>query len=114
MRRIYAFADRCRQAGTGCSCARAQAPPATESPARVNLGSSRNRQRATMISNRSTGFIAAAAAFPFAALTLAACDAAVNPGDTNGQGVTAYAGAWYAVSSAGDMVMGSSSSGSGY
>jgi hypothetical protein len=31
-----------------------------------------------MISNRSTGFIAAAAAFPFAALTLAACDAAVS------------------------------------
>ena len=37
-----------------------------------------------------------------------------NPGDTNGQGVTAFGGAWYAVSPSGDTVTGSSSSGSGY
>jgi predicted lipoprotein with Yx(FWY)xxD motif len=32
-----------------------------------------------------------------------------NPGDTNGQGVTAFGGAWYAVSPAGDMVTGAGS-----
>jgi predicted lipoprotein with Yx(FWY)xxD motif len=39
-----------------------------------------------------------------------------NPGDTNGQGVTAFGGAWYAVSPAGNMVTGagSGSSGSAY
>ena len=37
-----------------------------------------------------------------------------NPGDTNGQGVTAFGGAWYAVSPTGDMVMGSASTGGGY
>ena len=36
-----------------------------------------------------------------------------NPGDANGQGVTAFGGAWYAVSPAGDMVKGSPSSSSG-
>jgi len=36
-----------------------------------------------------------------------------NPGDANGQGVTAFGGAWYAVSPAGDMVMGSASSSGG-
>ena len=37
-----------------------------------------------------------------------------KPGDTNGQGVTAFGGAWYAVSPTGDMVMGSASTGGGY
>ena len=39
-----------------------------------------------------------------------------NPGDTNGQGVTAFGAAWYAVSPAGATVTGggSGSSGSGY
>ena len=39
-----------------------------------------------------------------------------NPGDTNGQGVTAFGGAWYALSPAGDAVTGSGSgsTGSGY
>jgi predicted lipoprotein with Yx(FWY)xxD motif len=39
-----------------------------------------------------------------------------NPGDTNGQGVTAFGGAWYAVSPAGEMVSGSGtgSSSGGY
>jgi predicted lipoprotein with Yx(FWY)xxD motif len=39
-----------------------------------------------------------------------------NPGDTNGQGVTAFGGAWYAVSPAGNTVTGagSGSSSSGY
>jgi predicted lipoprotein with Yx(FWY)xxD motif len=33
-----------------------------------------------------------------------------KPGDTNGQGITAFGGGWFALSSAGDMVSGSSSS----
>jgi predicted lipoprotein with Yx(FWY)xxD motif len=38
-----------------------------------------------------------------------------NPGDTNGQGVTAFGALWYAVSPSGDVVTGSSSSsGGGY
>ena len=37
-----------------------------------------------------------------------------KPGDTNGQGVTAFGGAWYAVSPTGDMVTGSGSAGGGY
>jgi predicted lipoprotein with Yx(FWY)xxD motif len=36
-----------------------------------------------------------------------------NPGDTNGQGVTAFGGAWYAVSPAGNMVAGAGSGSSG-
>jgi predicted lipoprotein with Yx(FWY)xxD motif len=36
-----------------------------------------------------------------------------NPGDTNGQGVTAFGGAWYAVSPAGNMVTGAGSGSSG-
>jgi predicted lipoprotein with Yx(FWY)xxD motif len=40
-----------------------------------------------------------------------------KPGDTNGQGLTAFGGAWFALSSAGDMVSGTGSnggSGNGY
>ena len=37
-----------------------------------------------------------------------------NPGDTNGQGVTAFGAAWYAVSPAGNRVTGSASTGGGY
>jgi predicted lipoprotein with Yx(FWY)xxD motif len=36
-----------------------------------------------------------------------------KPGDTNGQGVTAFGGAWYAVSPAGNMVTGARSGSSG-
>jgi predicted lipoprotein with Yx(FWY)xxD motif len=36
-----------------------------------------------------------------------------KPGDTNGQGVTAFGGAWYAVSPAGNMVTGAGSGSSG-
>ena len=37
-----------------------------------------------------------------------------NPGDTNGQGVNAYGGGWYAVSPAGNLVSGGGSGSSGY
>jgi len=36
-----------------------------------------------------------------------------KPGDTNGQGITAFGAAWYALSSAGDQVSGNASSSSG-
>jgi len=36
-----------------------------------------------------------------------------QPGDTNGQGVTAFGGAWYVVSSAGDAITSAASSSSG-
>jgi predicted lipoprotein with Yx(FWY)xxD motif len=38
-----------------------------------------------------------------------------NPGDTNGQGLTAFGGGWFAVSPAGDQISGTgSNSGGGY
>jgi predicted lipoprotein with Yx(FWY)xxD motif len=40
-----------------------------------------------------------------------------KPGDTNGEGITAFGGGWFALSPAGDMVSGTgsnSSGGSGY
>ena len=37
-----------------------------------------------------------------------------SPGDTNGQGLTAFGAGWYAVSSAGDQVSGTASSSTGY
>ena len=36
-----------------------------------------------------------------------------NPGDTNGQGLNAFGGSWYALSPAGDQVSGASSSSGG-
>ena len=37
-----------------------------------------------------------------------------SPGDTNGQGLTAFGAGWYAVSSAGNQISGTASSSSGY
>jgi hypothetical protein len=40
-----------------------------------------------------------------------------SPGDTNGEGITAFGGGWFALSPSGDMVSGTgsnSSGGSGY
>jgi predicted lipoprotein with Yx(FWY)xxD motif len=36
-----------------------------------------------------------------------------NPGDTNGQGITAFGAAWYALSPAGNQLTGQSSSSAG-
>jgi Secreted repeat of unknown function len=63
----------------------------------------------------SRGIVATAASVPLAALAVAACGGAsdtplyrytgdAKPGDTNGQRVTAFGAAWFAVAGAGQVV----------